>query len=143
MKAAAPATPRFATVIDARDDHAVAFYRSFSATPHLSRPKRLFPLTLTAAAALARMQLENRCLLRIPKYSGSDFIQIAHGAPLPPRLLFLNASMSALCFSSAALMASACFLMSVMIRLLAVFSWRLLIRSTIRPTSSVVHSLAS
>jgi ribosomal protein S18 acetylase RimI-like enzyme len=44
----------FAIVVDAKDDRAAAFYRTFGFTPFPSRANRLFLLTSTAAAALAR-----------------------------------------------------------------------------------------
>jgi len=44
----------FATVVDAKDDEAVKFYRGFGFTPFPARPRRLFLLTSTAATALGR-----------------------------------------------------------------------------------------
>jgi GNAT superfamily N-acetyltransferase len=45
----------FAIIVDAKDEQAAAFYRAFGFTPFPSRPSRLFLLTSTAAAALARL----------------------------------------------------------------------------------------
>ena len=44
----------FAIVVDAKDEHAVAFYRGLGFQPFPSRPHRLFLLTSTALAALER-----------------------------------------------------------------------------------------
>jgi len=44
----------FAIVVDAKDDHAVAFYEDFGFRRFPTRPSRLFLPTSTAAAALAR-----------------------------------------------------------------------------------------
>ncbi len=45
----------FAIIVDTKDERAAAFYRAFGFTPFPSRPSRLFLLTSTAAAALARL----------------------------------------------------------------------------------------
>jgi ribosomal protein S18 acetylase RimI-like enzyme len=44
----------FAIVVDAKDDHAVAFYENFGFRRFPTRPGRLFLLTSTAAEAFAR-----------------------------------------------------------------------------------------
>jgi GNAT superfamily N-acetyltransferase len=44
----------FAIIVDAKDDHAVAFYESFGFRRFPLRPGRLFLLTSTAAQAFAR-----------------------------------------------------------------------------------------
>ncbi len=44
----------FAIIVDAKDDHALAFYRSFGFTPFPTQPRRLFLPTSTAAQALVR-----------------------------------------------------------------------------------------
>jgi ribosomal protein S18 acetylase RimI-like enzyme len=44
----------FAIVVDAKDDHAVAFYENFGFRQFPTRPSRLFLLTSTAAEAFAR-----------------------------------------------------------------------------------------
>lgn len=45
----------FAIVVDARDERAVTFYRSFGFRPFPLRPKRLFLLTSTAAAGMKKL----------------------------------------------------------------------------------------
>jgi GNAT superfamily N-acetyltransferase len=45
----------FAIVVDAKDERAADFYRTFGFQVFPSRPKRLFLLTATAAAALDRL----------------------------------------------------------------------------------------
>ncbi len=42
----------FAIVVDAKNDHAVAFYKRYGFRPFPSRPRRLFHPTMTAAAGL-------------------------------------------------------------------------------------------
>jgi predicted GNAT family N-acyltransferase len=49
---AARSVAAFAIVVDAKDDGVVAFYRTFGFSPFPSRPRRLFLLAETAAAAL-------------------------------------------------------------------------------------------
>jgi len=44
----------FAIIVDAKDDHAIAFYENFGFRRFPTRPGRLFLLTSTAAQALAR-----------------------------------------------------------------------------------------
>ena len=44
----------FAIIVDAKDEHAVAFYESFGFRRFPGRPRRLFLLTSTAAEAFAR-----------------------------------------------------------------------------------------
>lgn len=45
----------FAIVVDAKDERAAEFYRGFGFIPFPSRPRRLFLLASTAAAALERL----------------------------------------------------------------------------------------
>jgi ribosomal protein S18 acetylase RimI-like enzyme len=45
----------FAIVVDAKDEHAVSFYKSFGFQSFPLRPKRLFLPTTTAAAGLGRV----------------------------------------------------------------------------------------
>jgi ribosomal protein S18 acetylase RimI-like enzyme len=43
----------FAIVVDAKDDHAIAFYQGFGFSPFPTRPRRLFLLASVAAQAFA------------------------------------------------------------------------------------------
>jgi hypothetical protein len=45
----------FAIVVDAKDERAVSFYEVFGFRPFPLHPRRLFLLTSTAAAGLARV----------------------------------------------------------------------------------------
>jgi predicted GNAT family N-acyltransferase len=58
--AASRAVAAFAIVVDAKDEPAEAFYRQLGFIPFPAHPERLFMLTETAAAALARAELGAR-----------------------------------------------------------------------------------
>lgn len=56
--AAAESVAAYAIVVDAKDDSGKQFYESHGFVPFASRPRRLFLLTQTAAAALAAAERE-------------------------------------------------------------------------------------